>query len=141
MISLQNVGASGARRMIEAVLDASAVLAVLLDEPGKSAVLIAMPTSVLSSVNAAEVATRLLRGGVDAEVVHRAIFDFGCPIIPVDTDLALRSAALWGATSAKGLSLGDRICLALAEREGASALTANRAWADLGLDIPITLIR
>jgi len=94
---------------------------------------------VISSVNAAEVVTKLIRNGGDIERAKEAIEFVDCPIVPVDADLALRAATL-GATT-KGLSLGGRICLALAEREGVPALTADRAWAELGLAVDVELIR
>jgi ribonuclease VapC len=40
-----------------------------------------------------------------------------------------------------GLSLGDRACLALAQRLGARALTADQQWTKLNLGIPIEVIR
>jgi ribonuclease VapC len=39
------------------------------------------------------------------------------------------------------LSLGDRACLTLAIERNLSVLTADRAWAGLGLPIDIHLIR
>lgn len=49
---------------------------------------------------------------------------------PVTEADAERAAGLWTPTG--GLSLGDRCCLALARRLGASAiLTADRAWSGL----------
>ncbi|MGO9959663.1 MAG: twitching motility protein PilT [Solirubrobacteraceae bacterium] len=54
---------------------------------------------------------------------------------------ALAAAALFPKTTTKGLSLGDRSCLALAQRLGAPALTAEHVWAELELDIEVQLIR
>ncbi len=44
-------------------------------------------------------------------------------------------------TKSRGLSLGDRACLALAMSTGATAVTADRSWADLGLAVSIEVIR
>ena len=125
--------------MIDWVLDASAILALIRAEPGADRVLAALPNAVWSSVNAAEVVTKLIRSGTGADDARKAVQLAGCPIVPVDEALALRAGTL--AASSKGLSLGDRICLALAEREKATALTSDRAWASLGLSMKVSLIR
>ena len=125
--------------MTDWVLDASAVLALLRGELGAERVSGLTSTAIISAVNAAEVVTKLIRRGVEAEEAKAAVRLAGCPIVPVNADLALRAATL--AATSKGLSLGDRICLALAEREGVPVLTADRAWAELGLAIEVELIR
>jgi hypothetical protein len=43
------------------------------------------------------------------------------------------------ATRERGLSLADRACLALAQRLALPALTADRAWAGLELDLAVTV--
>jgi ribonuclease VapC len=127
--------------MAEWVLDASAVLALMRAEAGAGAVEDALPDSILASVNAAEVVTRLIREGVAADVARSMVIGIGCPIAPVDADLGLRAGALAAATAKRGLSLGDRCCLALAERHDLTALTADRAWSGLGLEIKVAMIR
>lgn len=123
------------------VVDASALLALLFGEPGAQVVAdVVADGATMSTVNFAEVATVLTRSGRDAEQVldrvraHVELEPF------TDTD-ALAVAALYSQVSAKGLSLGDRACLALAQRLGAPAVTAERSWADLAVDIPVHLIR
>jgi ribonuclease VapC len=123
------------------VLDASAVLAMMRAERGAERVLEALPEAVVSSINAAEVVTKLIRQGAEPDAARLAMVRVGCPIIPVDTDLALRAGTLASITARRGLSVGDRCCLALAEREGAAALTADRAWIELDLAIGVVLIR
>ncbi|HZC16193.1 MAG TPA: type II toxin-antitoxin system VapC family toxin [Caulobacteraceae bacterium] len=127
--------------MTEWVLDASAVLALMRGEPGADQVAAALATAVVSSVNTAEVISRLLREGMEPSVAREAVLALGCPIISVDAELGFRAGALSPATQTKGLSLGERVCLALAEREQVPALTADRAWRTLNLDIQIELIR
>jgi ribonuclease VapC len=127
--------------MIECVLDASAVLAALYREPGGESVMRVLPRSLLSAVNASEVVARLIGRGTAPEVALQTVRDLDCRPVAVDLELGLRAGALVVLTKSKGLSLGDRICLALAEREGVPALTADRAWAELGLDIKVSLIR
>ena len=127
--------------MTEWVLDASAVLAMFYDEPGGDQVRRILTDSILSAVNACEVVTGLVGRGTPPDVASRMVRDLACQPIPVDTELSLRAGELVVLTRSKGLSLGDRICLALAERESVPALTSDRAWAELELDIKVSLIR
>jgi PIN domain nuclease of toxin-antitoxin system len=131
--------------MADWVLDASAVLALMRAEAGVDRVLAALPSAQLASVNAAEVVARLIREGVDAEAARAMVVGLGCPLVAVDAELGLRAGALAGRASAQGLSpglsLGGRCCLALAERDAATALTADPTWARIGLPIRIATIR
>ena len=56
-------------------------------------------------------------------------------------DDAVLAGRLAKAASKGILSLGDRACLATAIRLGATAVTADRAWATLDLSCPVELIR
>ncbi len=127
--------------MADAVIDASAVLACLRNESGGDAVAGRLGQCILSSANAAEVVSKLIAKGATAEEAVRAVRLLPCPIVAVDGALGLRAGALYQQTSTLGLSLGDRICLALAEREGIPALTADRVWTQASLAIEIQLIR
>ena len=127
--------------MAEAVLDASAILAALQDEPGADEVRPLMADALLTSVNAAEVVTKLIRDGASPAVSVGIVRSLDCRIVPLDEQLGLRTGALHAVTSAFGLSLGDRACVALAEREGLPVLTADRAWASLDIGVEIRLIR
>jgi ribonuclease VapC len=127
--------------MTDWVLDSSAVLAVMKREPGADIVIAATESSILSAVNAGEVVSKLIERGLEPIEAVVSLKEFGCAIVAVDAELGLRAGELIAVTRSKGLSLGDRICLALAEREGVPALTADRAWTELGLDIKVSLIR
>jgi PIN domain nuclease of toxin-antitoxin system len=127
--------------MADWVLDASAVLALMRSEPGADRVIAALPTSVIASVNAAEVVTRLIQEGFDPAPATLAFRRLGCPVAPIDEALGLRAGALASLTAGAGLSLGDRCCLALAEREQVPALTADRQWARIALPMSVALIR
>lgn len=124
-----------------AVLDASAVLALLFDEPGAEAVVDHITAgAVISTVNLAEVATVLVRNGRDPNTVLqplRAQVD----VLPFTDSDAITTAELYPLASAQGLSLGDRACLALAQRLDAPAITAEHLWADLDLNLTIITIR
>jgi ribonuclease VapC len=127
--------------MTDWVLDASAVLALIGAEPGADSVVGALPTAVLASVNAAEVVSQLIREGASANAARVALIGLGCPILPIDAELGLRAGVLLALTRDPRLSLGDGCCLALAEREGLTALTADHAWSGLGLPIKVAMIR
>ena len=127
--------------MAEAVLDASAILALLRSEPGTELVTAAVSNALVSVVSEAEVIGKLIWRGQTPEQAQRIVR--ALPYRPVDLDrrLARRAGALWGVTKPQGLSLADRCCLALAEREGLPALTADARWADVSLDIDVRVIR
>lgn len=126
---------------MSAAIDASALLALLFAEPGAEAVADAIAGgAAISAVNLSEVATVLVRHSRDPEHI----------LVPVRQQLtveaftdgdALAAASLYPATVSRGLSLGDRACLALARRLGMTALTAEHAWAELELGIEVQLIR
>jgi PIN domain nuclease of toxin-antitoxin system len=96
---------------------------------------------MISAVNVAEVITRLIDLGYSPEAAEVAISRGGFEVIPFDTAAASLAAKLRVTTRHLGLSLGDRACLALAEREGLPVLTADRAWASLDIGVEIRLIR
>ena len=125
------------------VLDASAVLAVVLDEPGEDLVLEAMAVGVeMSSVNAEEVASRLYREGWTATEVRSIFQELPISVLPFDLDAAMLSGQYRPATQPFGLGLGDRACLATAYLRACPVLTADRVWAQLDLQgIDIRCIR
>ena len=120
--------------MPRAVLDASALLAVLYREPGSVVVERYFAQAVVSSVNLSEVAARLSDHGVDSQEVLEILSGLGLEVREFDTELALMAGALREVTRPLGLSLGDRACLALGIAEGAPILTTHRAWADVPIE-------
>ncbi len=124
-----------------AVLDASAVLAVYFDEAGAGEVRAALPGALLSAVNYTEVIGKALdRGDTLAASLHK-LAAMGVEIVAHDARLAQRAGELRPLTKRAGLSLADRACLALAERERLPVLTADRSWKALGLGFDVRLIR
>jgi PIN domain nuclease of toxin-antitoxin system len=132
---------------VKAVLDASALLALLKSEPGHEQVQTALlGGAAIHVVNWAETLSKLAEAGVapaDVErdliergVLHEAlVVDFGSP-----TDAVLVAELRIGTRSA-GLSLGDRFCLALGRRLGLPVLTADRAWSAVHVGVTVQVIR
>ncbi|MDO8295933.1 MAG: type II toxin-antitoxin system VapC family toxin [Caulobacter sp.] len=127
--------------MADWVLDASAVLAVVLTEPGGDMVRPLIADSLLSAVNLAEVTTRLLDLGFPSARIDSRLERLRFTVVPFDEGLALSAGLLRAQTRHLGLSVGDRACLALAQREQLPALTADRSWAKLDVGVEVVLIR
>jgi ribonuclease VapC len=110
------------------VFDSSAILAVLLTEPGADNVLPVLQGGYLSTVNLIEVHSRMISLGAEAGPAWERVLDFQCQIVPLSEAQARVAAELFAPTRPFGLSLGDRACLALAMELQARVLTANRTW-------------
>lgn len=123
------------------VVDASAVLAVVFQERGRDSVAPALPGASISAVNLAEVMSKMLDRGLSPERIDRQLDELSLAVADFDRNLAIQAALLRKITSHKGLSLGDRACLALAMREKRPVLTADTAWSDLDLPVQVVLIR
>ena len=93
------------------------------------------------SVNPAEAITSMVNRGMSEADIRRLLAAMSLDVLPFDEELAYRAGLLRSATRSAGLSLGDRACLALAERLGGPALTADRAWGTLQLSIRVEVIR
>jgi ribonuclease VapC len=125
----------------DVVLDASALLALVHGEPGAARVAAVLDRAAISAVNLAEVVSRLAERDRPPTDIRRQLSRLPLDVIPVDEDLGYAAGFLRPATRHLGLSLGDRICLALAARLGATALTADRAWTQLATNVRIDLLR
>jgi PIN domain nuclease of toxin-antitoxin system len=123
------------------VLDASALLAYLFEEPGADAVAEAIDRAFISSVNLSEVLTRMARDGrVPAEFAAK-VRQTNVQIAPFLEKDALAAANLEPVTRPFGLSLGDRACLALGLTRGQPVYTADRIWRQLDIGVNVVLIR
>jgi PIN domain nuclease of toxin-antitoxin system len=123
------------------VLDASALLAMLQNEPGGDLVQELLETAAISSVNWSEVTQKALERQMEIEELRHDLEALGLEIMPFTAVLAETTARLRSATRQAGLSLGDRACLALAAILGLPAVTADRIWPDLGLPLKIRVVR
>ncbi len=127
--------------MSEVILDASAVLAVALNEPGAARVRAERERAVLSAVNAAEVYAKLLAGGMPEGQVADGIRTIIRHVVAFDEAQARRAAALHARTRHLGLSLGDCVCLALGYERNILILTADQSWMRVTEVGPIEVIR
>jgi ribonuclease VapC len=123
------------------VLDSSALLAFIHGEPGGEVVAGVVGDALMSSVNLAEVVTKLVERTGSLETARAALGMATVEVIDFDKVQAEETGALVAHTRSCGLSLGDRACLTLAAREAAPVLTADRIWATLKLDVEVRLIR
>jgi len=110
------------------VVDASVVLAWLQDEPGADEAERHLVDGIIGAANWSEVLQKARQHGADAELVARLIASFGLEVADVTRQDAEQAAALW--RRGGGLSLADRLCLALGLRLGVAVVTADARWAD-----------
>lgn len=127
--------------MSSVVVDASALLALLNDEPGHAAVSRVLSEASISAVNLAEVVGKLIERGGAKEVVRRALSSLPLTVVPFDEEQAYEAGGLRGDTQRLGLSLGDCVCLALSKRLAVPAYTGDRTWAELRVGVEVVLIR
>ena len=126
---------------VSAVFDASALLAVMLGEPGSEIVLAEMRRGLVSTVNVVEVIQRMADHGIDSKETLKQLSRLEIEIVPFDLDQAAVVASLRPATRHKGVSLADRACLALGIDRGLPVFTTDRIWTELALPLDIRLIR
>jgi len=124
------------------VLDASALFAVLNGEAGAEKLTPQLLNAATSStVNLAEVQSKLVRRGIDPEDAWEATLSLIREAADFTTEQAKIAGSLAAQTSALGLSLGDRACLALGIALKAPVYTADRVWKDLKIGVRIHVVR
>ncbi|MDZ8260575.1 type II toxin-antitoxin system VapC family toxin [Nostoc sp. ChiQUE01b] len=124
----------------KAVLDASALLTLIHEEPGKDVVKSVLADAVISMVNLCETSTVLQRK-YDQFTSQKILRWLDIDAIPFNKEQADIAANLNGQTQQHGLSLGDRACLALGIILQAPVFTADKVWKKLDLSIAVNLIR
>ncbi len=113
------------------LLDASALLALINEEAGAEKVEKVLDDAAISTVNVAEVASKLNDFGWPADEIAPLCDHLQLEILPFERDVALASGQLRSATRKIGLSLGDRACLATSLLTKYRILTADKSWAKL----------
>ena len=127
--------------MTDIVLDASALIAVLREEPGAAAVEGLLDSAAISAVNLSEVQAKLVERGTPAASAWSWLIDLGLEVVDFDLPQARIAGDLRYPTRSRGLSFADRACLALAQVLQRPAVTADRGWADLEVGVEIRMIR
>lgn len=123
------------------VLDASALLCLLNDEPGADRVVEVLTRSVMDTTNLAEVVSKLRERGLSLEEVQEALGGLHLDVRPLSPSQAMTIGDLRPATKPLGLSLGDRACLALALDLSAELFTIDADLASADVGVSITNIR
>ena len=113
------------------VVDASAILAFIQDEPGADVVEAALEgQAICGAANWSEVAQKLLAAGRDWDLVRALLISYELEVEPVGIEDAEWAARRW--QRGEDLSLADRLCLALGERVDGEVLTADSDWGSVG---------
>jgi PIN domain nuclease of toxin-antitoxin system len=123
------------------VLDSSALLAVILNERGANRVTATFPEAVISAATLTEILSKAQQRGLATEGSYRRIVNFGIDIEPVTALHARIAAEISRAPRELDLSLGDRLCIALAISLNCELLTSDDGMARFGAGIPITRFR
>lgn len=123
------------------VLDSSALLAVIFEEPGEERATAFVADALVSAVNLSEAAAKMNERGFDPDRTALLLGSLGFAIAAFDEADAYEAGRLRNASKDAGLSFGDRACLALALRERLPVVTADRAWRELSIEAQIELIR
>lgn len=119
------------------VLDASAVLAVVYDEPGSLKIAERLPQGLMSMVKLAETLGKIAMNGGDPDFAAIQLRNAGIEFAPVSEAQTIDAAILRPLTAHLGLSLGDRICLALARERRLPVLTTERRWLEYDFGVPV----
>jgi PIN domain nuclease of toxin-antitoxin system len=119
--------------MARGVLDASAVVALLRNEPGAETIEGYLGDAIISAVTLQEVVKAMLVRGFSVDVVRAMIDTLSLEVRAHQAGDAWTAARLWQATKSKGSGLGDRTCMALAIAEGLPVITTDKAWSELSI--------
>ncbi len=126
-----------------AVVDASAVIALILGEPGARRIEGIIADCAITTVNLAETVGYFARNGAAEPAIREMLDALRLETVLFDPELAYVAGVLLPVTREAGLSLGDRACLALARRLSVRAITTDRSWARIATaaQVEVELIR
>ena len=129
--------------MTTIVLDASALIAMLKQEPGGDRVAAIIGDTKITAINYAEVISHFCHAGMPTIEVDAMLRPLPMVVVSADEKLARLAGHLRTMTSSAGLSLGDRFCVALAQLEKLPAWTFDRNWQAISeaVQVEITIIR
>lgn len=134
--------------MNSVVLDSSAVLAMILNEPGGDRVEALLDRldggahatkAAISAVNWCETLTRLERTGIAVSGARLSSILSGVEVVPFGQPEAESAASITRLDAS--LSIGDRACIALAYERGAVAWTCDKIWTRAKLPIKLEMLR
>ena len=125
------------------LIDASAIICLLWDEPGADAVIEKTDGAYMSAVNFSEVSIRLARDGMDPRELLEDVLECGIDVLDFDfrCSMALIDVQAHERRIGVRLSLGDRCCLATAMAEDLPILTADREWSRFADLVDIQFVR
>ena len=126
---------------MSAVLDASALLAYLQQEPGAEIVESTLGDAVMSTANWAEVVQKVSPSEGETVRLRHNLMALGLRFLPLSIGQAEIAGRLRERTAHLGLSLGDRACLAVGMERSDAVYTADRAWLQLASELEILAIR
>ncbi|MBC5795987.1 MAG: PIN domain-containing protein [Sphaerospermopsis kisseleviana] len=127
--------------MSEVVLDASAILALLNEEPGSEEVLKFIDKAAISTVNLSEVIAKLADAGIPENDIILIINNLNLEVIDFNEEQALKAGILRPITKSIGLSFGDRACLALGIILNQPVLTTDRLWSNINVGVEVRILR
>jgi PIN domain nuclease of toxin-antitoxin system len=125
----------------EIVADASAILAALNNEPFGNLDPRRLVGATVSAVNVCEVLSKLHDDGLKDTQAEAAVSTMDLSVVAFDTSQARAAARLRSITRHAGLSLGDRVCLALGLHLGRPVIAADRVWTSLDIGVEVVVIR
>ncbi len=127
--------------MNRVVVDSSILLAFIREEPSAEEFLASDTQAVVSAINLAEVHSKLISQGASEEQGWHEATSLADEIVPFLEEHARMTGSLISQTKKRGLSLGDRACLALGIMLRLPVYTTDRAWKDVRLGVDVYLVR
>jgi ribonuclease VapC len=127
--------------MTRGVLDASAVIAFLFQEPGSDAVAARMAGCILSAANMVEVVSKCLKKGRTLEEIEHHLGRLPITVVAVTPETAKVAGTIHHAGRPLNLSLADTLCLALGLERRLPVITGDRKWCETDFGVEVVLFR